>query len=224
LKYVKSKDNGKSWEPPVDITNQISKSAWHKDFKFITSGRGIQTKAGKLLHTLVNLDNGLHLFGSDDHGESWYLLDAHITPADESKVVELEDGSWMINSRLNGSGIRYVHISEDDGKTWLTKPDSSLIDPGCNASLVKYTANSPNAAESFLLFSNANSPKDRQNLSVRVSFDEGESWSEGKTIYGGSAAYSSMTILSNGDIGVIFEKDDYTSIAFARFTPGWLLH
>jgi sialidase-1 len=51
LKYIKSQDNGKSWSPPVDITTQISKPQWHKDFKFITSGRGIQTRKGTLLHT-----------------------------------------------------------------------------------------------------------------------------------------------------------------------------
>lgn len=51
LKYVKSQENGKSWLDSVDITTQISKLQWHKDFKFITSGRGIQTRKGILLHT-----------------------------------------------------------------------------------------------------------------------------------------------------------------------------
>jgi len=60
------------------LTSQITKSEWHNDFKFITSGRGIKTSSGKLIHTLVNLENGLHLFGSDDHGESWYLIDVPI--------------------------------------------------------------------------------------------------------------------------------------------------
>lgn len=81
LKVVSSRDNGKSWSSPQDITSQISKLEWHKDFKFITSGRGIQTRSGKLLHTLVNLEKGLHLFGSDDHGESWFLIDTPIKPA-----------------------------------------------------------------------------------------------------------------------------------------------
>jgi hypothetical protein len=44
LKYIVSSDNGKTWSPPQDITTQISKPEWQPDFKFITSGRGIQTK------------------------------------------------------------------------------------------------------------------------------------------------------------------------------------
>ena len=64
LHVVTSKDHGNSWSQPRDITDQISKPEWHSDFKFITSGRGIQTNDGTLLHTLVNLDNGLHVFGS----------------------------------------------------------------------------------------------------------------------------------------------------------------
>ena len=85
LHVMKSSDNGKTWSKPEDITTQIAKPEWHKDFKFITSGRGIQTSTGKLLHCMVNLDNGMHVFGSDDHGKTWFLIDTPIAPANESK-------------------------------------------------------------------------------------------------------------------------------------------
>jgi sialidase-1 len=55
-----------------------------------------------------------------------------------------------------------------------------------------------------LLFANANSADRRKNLTVRISYDEGQTWSEGKTVYAGGSAYSSMTVLANGDIGRIF--------------------
>tara|TARA_B110000114_G_scaffold153834_1_gene166331 strand:+ start:110 stop:403 length:294 start_codon:yes stop_codon:yes gene_type:complete len=70
LRYISRNDHGRTWSKPIDITNQISKPEWNHDFKFITSGRGIQTQSGILLHTLVNLNNGLHIFGSKDHGET----------------------------------------------------------------------------------------------------------------------------------------------------------
>ncbi len=222
LHVVKSSDNGKTWSDPTDITSQIAKPEWHNDFKFITSGRGIQTKTGKLLHTMVNLNSGLHVFGSDDHGKTWYFIDVPIQPADESKIIELADGTLMINARVNGKGLRYVHTSTDEGLTWQTNAAPELIDPGCNASIIRYTAIEDGYKKNRLLFSNAKMEKGRKNMTVRISYDEGKTWSEGKTIYAGSSAYSSLTILKNGDIGLFFEQDEYTKNPFVSFSLEWL--
>lgn len=222
LHVVKSADNGKTWSEPTDITSQIAKPEWHKDFKFITSGRGIQTHDGKLLHTMVNLNNGLHVFRSDDHGKSWYFIDTPIQPADESKIVELVDGTLMINARVNKAGKRYVHTSKDEGKTWKTEPATELIDPGCNASIIRYTSVKDGFKKNRLLFSNAKSEKGRVNMTVRISYDEGKTWTEGKTIYAGPSAYSSLTVLKNGDIGLFFEQDEYTKNPFVSITLEWL--
>lgn len=222
LHVIKSSDNGKTWSKPKDITSQITKPEWHKDFKFITSGRGIQTRSGKLLHTMVNLNSGLHVFGSDDHGKTWYFINTPILLADESKIIELADGTLMINARVNKKGMRYVHTLKDEGKTWKTKSAPELIDPGCNASIIRYTSKEDGYDKNRIIFSNAQSEKERVNMSVRISYDEGKTWSKGKTIYAGSSAYSSLTILKNGDIGLLFEKDDYTKNEFTSFSLEWL--
>lgn len=222
LKMISSKDHGVTWSAPIDITSQITKPEWKQDFKFITSGRGIQTNAGVLIHTLVNLEHGLFLFKSDDHGKHWNLIDTTIKPADESKIIELADGTLMINSRVNGIGMRYVHTSIDNGNTWTSRPDMQLVDPGCNASIIRYSSINEGSDKNRLLFSNLNSKDSRENLTVRISYDEGTTWSTGKTIYAGSSAYSSMTILQNGNIGLFFEKDDYTENDFASFSLEWL--
>ena len=64
--------------------------------------------------------------------------------------------------------------------------------------------------------------ENRINMTVRISYDEGKSWTKGKTIYNEGSAYSSMTILANGDIGLFFEKDNYQENVFARLTLEWL--
>lgn len=219
LKVSKSQDHGKSWSEPEDITKQITKVEWKEDFKFITSGRGIQTNNGDLMHSLVNLERGLHLFKSSDHGQSWQLIDHPLKPGDESKVVELSDGTLMVNSRVNGLGTRYVHRSTDHGQTWTSTADQQLTDPACNASILRYQYREYD----LLLFSNANSSNTRENLTIKYSKDNGQSWNTGKTIYAGAAAYSSMTLMKNGDIGILFEKDEYQENVFVSIPIAYLL-
>ena len=212
---IKSSDQGENWSEPVEITNNIIKKGWEKDFMFITSGRGIQTKDGTLLHCLVNLNKGTHVFGSKDHGKSWFLIDTPLSPGDESKIVELSNGNWLVNSRVNSNDSRYSHISKDNGQTWATYKNKDLKDPGCNASLINY--------DEFLLFTNAFNSKHRKNLSLSISEDQGKTWAKNQTIYTGESAYSSMTKLKNGDIGVFFEKDNYTKNVFVRIPKSWLI-
>ena len=211
---IKSSDNGENWSEPIEITNNIIKKGWEKDFMFITSGRGIQTKDGTLLHCLVNLNKGTHVFGSKDHGKSWFLIDTPLSPGDESKIVELSNGNWLVNSRVNSNDSRYSHISKDNGQTWATYKNKDLKDPGCNASLINY--------DEFLLFTNAFDSKYRKNLSLSISEDQGKTWAKNQNIYTGESAYSSMTKLKNGDIGVFFEKDNYTKNVFVRIPKSWL--
>ena len=39
-------------------------------------------------------------------------------------------------------------------------------------------------------------------------------WSNPKLIYNGEAAYSSMTVMENGNLGLFFEMDNYTKNVF----------
>jgi len=213
---IKSLDDGESWSKPIDITNQITKKEWVNDFMFITSGRGTQTKEGTLLHCLVNLNNGTHVFGSNDHGKNWFLFGNALKPGDESKIVELNNGNWLVNSRVNSNGFRYSHLSKNNGLTWESYKNNDLIDPGCNASILNYDDN-------FLLFSNAHNSSSRKNLSISLSKDSGKNWIKNKTIYSGESAYSSMIKLKNGDIGLFFEKDNYTKNVFVRVPVSWIL-
>ncbi len=218
LLYQTSKDNGKTWSQARDITENITRPEWKKDFMFITSGRGIQTEKGELLHTLVNLKRGLFIYGSKDNGKTWELYPQAIKPGDESKVVQLAGGNLMINSRVNGSGARWVHKSNDDGKTWKGEKSKTLIDPGCNGSIIRYTSKKGGYTKNRLLFANCDTVKGRKKLTLKISYDEGKTWSKGKVIHAGSAAYSSLTICKDGSIGILYEAKGYKEIRFARIT------
>lgn len=63
----------------------------------------------------------------------------------------------------------------------------------------------------------ANSSRGRKNLTVEISYDEGKTWSGGKVIDAGPAAYSSLCICQDGTIAVHYEPG-YKAIRFARFT------
>lgn len=215
FKVHRSQDNGKTWSKPRDITKDISKREWKNAFKFISSGRGSQMENGTLIHNYVLLGKGVKIFGSSDHGNSWKLMDAEIKPADESRVLELADGRLMVNSRVGG-GLRWVHRSSDMGKTWSGQKEYQLPDPRCNGAILRYTSKKNGYQKNRLLFCNAGSKNGRKNLAVRISYDEGLTWSAGKVIDPGPSAYSEITILQDGTIGVFYEPG-YKSLRFVRF-------
>ena len=219
-----SKDHGKTWSEPRDITDDITPPEWKWNFKFMTSGRGCQTRDGVLLHNVVRVGHGLHLFGSKDHGKNWHLVNTEpMSPADESKVIELADGSLMVNSRVNRYGTRHVHVSKDGGQTWTGWREDQLVDPGCNGAIIRYTSKEDGYQKNRLIFSNANSFNGRKNLAVRISYDEGKTWSKGKVITSGTAMYSDLTICPDGSIGILYEPGNgvrFTSITLEDLTDG----
>lgn len=217
-----SRDNGLTWSEPVDITSSVAPEEWKNDFKFLTSGQGTVTRDGRMLHTMVNLDKGLHLIESTDHGKSWHLLPAAITPADESKIIELPDGRWMISSRVNGQGCRHTHISSDKGLSWESMPEPQLPDPGCNGAVTYYPffgQSGNKTGEGCLLLVNAADPESRCRLTLRYSTDWGNTWSEGVVLHEGDCGYSDMTVLPSGNIAVFYEHDGYTHNSVIILNP-----
>jgi sialidase-1 len=71
---------------------------------------------------------------------------------------------------------------------------------------------------------NAGTKDARKNLTIKVSYDEGKTWTKGKTIYAGSSAYSDLVVMKNGDIGLLFEKNDYTENVFMSFPFPWIIN
>ena len=137
-------------------------------------------------------------------------------------MAELSDGSVILNTRSHKrTGYRKIAVSNDGGKSWSPLADElALPDSGCMGSILRYSFGEDR--ENRLLFANPNSQKDRTNGTVRLSYDDGKTWPIQKVVHPGKYAYSCLTRLNDGSIGILFEADAYAEIKLARFTLEWL--
>jgi hypothetical protein len=129
--------------------------------------------------------------------------------------VPLLQVSFVVNPK--------IALSRDGGQTWSpTLTDATLIEPVCQASLLRHPADNDPAKDVFL-FSNPASQTARTNGTVRLSRDQGKSWPVARVLYPGSFAYSCLATLPDGaGVGCLFERDGTTKISLARFTQEWL--
>lgn len=215
-----SDDDGVTWSTPREITKDVKPHGW--GWYATGPGHGIQLKSGRLL---IPCDHGegneihSHVIYSDDHGATWTLGGSLPPKTDECQAVEMPDGSIYLNMRSNhGKNRRAYAWSTDGGITWSeVKHDDALIEPVCQASLVRF--------EDKVLFSNPACVK-RQWMTVRVSRDQCKTWSAGKVIYPGPAAYSDLCILPNSTVCCLFERGmhhPYEKITLARFILQFVL-
>ena len=116
---------------------------------------------------------------------------------------------------------RQVTVSSDGGMTWRDqRHDDTLIEPICQAALVRYPGRGDR-----LLFSNPASRDERCNMTVRLSDGAGGSWPHHKVLHPGPAAYSSLAVLQDGTVACLYERGDdhpYETITLARFDLEWL--
>ena len=124
----------------------------------------------------------------------------------ECTVAELSDGRLMLNMRNydRNQKTRKVAFSEDGGESWGDiASDTTLIEPICQASLLMIPDEKRN--EHTLLFLNPADENKRRMMTLRSSGDEGATWSGSLVLHPGPAAYSDLTLLSNGNIGCFYE-------------------
>lgn len=244
--YKTSVDGGDSWSAPVNITLQVHKPKqplinpaynFSEDWRSYANGPGhaVQFTSGKYkgrIYVAANHSTGepkkrytdgrAHGFYTDDHGKTFKLSDNITTPGgNEAMAVVLSHDKLMINARNQLGNIkeRIVAISKDGGKSWdTTYFDHQLPDPVCQGSILNI---GQAKGKSILAFCNAADTVDRNNLTLRISFDEGRTWSLNKTIaqspkndHNDYSAYSDIVKLSDTTIGVLYEKDGYKEIVF----------
>jgi sialidase-1 len=221
---TKSDDDGATWAAPVDITDQTKAPNW--TWYATGPGVGIQLRSGRMVipcdHMVaVTKEYRSHVIFSDDQGQTWRIGGSVGPGLNECQVVELTDGSLLLNMRnyhKSETNRRAVARSTDGGLTWSAPSyDAALVEPICQASSLRYDAGR-------LLFSNPASTK-REQMTVRLSLDDGQIWPSRLVLHWGPAAYSCLTVLPDGLIGCLYECGDahpYERIRFARVSPDLL--
>lgn len=134
-------------------------------------------------------------------------------------AVELGDGRLMMNSRNQQGDIkaRVVSISSDGGTSWDTSYfDKNLPDPVCQGSIIGVGSKKD---KTILAFCNAADTSRRNNLTLRISFDDGKTWNKNYLIYKSdeskdNAAYSDIIPISHTEVGILYEKDNYSEVIF----------
>ncbi|GAB2789875.1 sialidase family protein [Rhabdobacter roseus] len=238
---MKSDDDGLSWSAPLDITQTTKKPEW--GWYATGPGVGIQLRHGPHQGRLVipcdfsyddpkgTLRNGPYEYGahviySDDHGQSWQLGGSITPKMNECQVVELADGNGTLLMNMRsylGRARRAQALSYDGGLSWTAPEDApELVEPVCQAALLRYAWPRGRKKKSTLLFLNPASTTKRRHLTLRASFDEGKTWPRLQTLHSGPSAYSSLAVLPRGYIACLYEagtKSPYETIVFQAISP-----
>ncbi|WP_289089873.1 sialidase family protein [uncultured Bacteroides sp.] len=213
LVMVKSTDDGKTWSEPINITEQVKLPEWY--FLLQGPGRGITMSDGTLVFPIQFIDKtripNAGIMYSKDGGKTWKIHNHARTNTTEAQVAEVEPGVLMLNMRDNRGGSRAVYTTTDLGKTWKEHESSrtALREPVCMASLISVKAEDNVLGKDILIFSNPNSTSQRKDITIKISFDGGYTWSEENQILldeGYNWGYSCLTMVDKETIGILYES------------------
>ncbi|GFJ89498.1 sialidase [Phytohabitans rumicis] len=251
--YVSSSvDDGLTWSDPVDMSAAVKPrtmangAVWAWDA--VGPGVGIQLTNGWLVIPAQHRN-----IYSDDHGATWKVQ--RLTTASgaiqeatsEGTVLQLTDGRLMRNDRAVSDAWetgkrRWVARGSITSSYSALAPDSTLLDPACQGSILRYNLDSPTR----IVFLNSASTVARTKMNVRISYDEGQTWPihrflsdaplpDWAGLGGGNWAeggYSSMAKTADYFVGALVEVDEHSgdggtshlSVVFRKFNLPWILN
>lgn len=210
---ITSTDGGDTWSTPRTLTDELYKTTYKEGAvqgSFAGSGRGLMLQRQKneqlngrimfaMSHRFANNNVQEYIIYSDDEGNTWkFSTQSAYSGGDESKLVELADGTVMISVRQ--SGQRGYNKSTDGGVTWGTQAKWADIDGNaCNGDILYVNKH-------VMLHSYPNDGK-RKNVTIKASFDGGKSWSNPYVVCAPSSCYSTMDVTKDGDIAIFYEDN-----------------
>ena len=214
-----SDDNGDSWSEPIDLTavaRDMNDPAWRASVP--GPGGAIQTRTGRLLVPMWKAPFADFAIFSDDHGITWHRGD--VVPGkqggDEDQLVELADGRILMDFRQNQGTHRWLVESTDGGATW-TEPRAGLDVTPVACAIERLSSSTTGGDRNRLLWTGPRGP-DRRQLVLRCSYDEGRTFPSEQLLSDSYAAYSDLTILNDGSIGVLWERGAQEGYQFITFT------
>ncbi len=231
-----SDDDGASWAEPDDMTATLLPQGY--DWDAMGPGVGTQTRIGAKAGRLIVPAIGRNIY-SDDHGQSWRYQKIP-GGTSEGTILELLNGKLMRNDRAvkwlwETRRRRMLSFGSIEKKFWSPwMPHGDLLDPRCQASLLRYTASQP----ARILFLNPASATNRWKMRVRLSYDEGRTWPVQRLLPGPDSTsrrqlggYSSMAKTANFRVVALVEQNEdrhnndtsHRSIVLHRFNLDWIL-
>ncbi len=248
--YMRSEDDGETFTEPVDITSTFERFRDEYDWKVLATGpgHGIRHSSGRLIVPVWLSDGtGGHAHRpsvvatiySDDGGATWERGDMVVRHPDlknpsETLAAELSDGRVMLNIRHESENHRRAFtVGPDGAQDWAEiRFDEALVEPICMGSLLR--------VGDSLLFANPDSTEPRspenplgswkrQNLSVRLSEDDGMTWPYKRVIQPGVSGYSDLAAGPDGAVYCVYEDGTPTDrgthvqyVTVARFDLDWI--
>ncbi len=236
--YKCSNDDGVSWSEATAVTFLFDNNPYNWTFHLPGPGHGIQLKNKRLMvsiwhrrsisFSVAERQYGVNCIYSDDQGKTW--KSGGYTPVgelNESQIVEQANGNiFLIGRTVTGvSGSRQAKVwSKDKGESWTQELDydSALKGSACDIGLVRYSSK-PNV----ILLSQPAGLKKRNDLTIRMSKDEGRTWPISKLLQEGGATYSDLAVLPDKSIICLYghggSKHMPEAVSLARFRLKWLL-
>jgi sialidase-1 len=255
--FIRSDDDGITWTAPTEITGCFEEFRSAYDWKVLATGpdHGIQLRSGRLIVPVwlsTGTGGGAHrpsvtaTIYSDDHGLSWHAgqiavpcTDDWINP-NETVAIELADGRVMLNVRNESkANRRLVTVSPDGASNWSPpRFADDLVEPICMGSIVRFSTEATGDTNRILFCNPDNlscangkeapgKKRDRKNVSVRLSYDEGLTWPIKKSVEPGWSAYSDVAVTPQGTILCFYGRGEKSAFAgdrltLARFNLEWL--